>query len=168
MIALNMVTGYHDGWRWGWRGFLMFGPFWLFAVVFALLGRCSIVIDDMAIAKHLFGYTWEKIRWDELGCAKVRSVRTRMGTLTVFVLEKKAVIATSKKRRLWFTDEVDMLGNLIGKINRALLQSRIPVYDERFGKTIELRQLPAIIEPARHELEATLRTKAARRQPHER
>ena len=150
MIALNLVTGYQSGWRYGLRGFLAFAPFWLFAAAFALFGRCSIVVDDTAIAKRLFGYTWEKIRWDELGCAKVSSVCTRRGALTVFAFENKLTTASTKQKRLWFTNEVEMFSRLTFKINRTLVKDHIPVYDERYGKVTALYQLPQIFELIHH------------------
>jgi len=140
--VLSVSVWRQNGWKSGLEAFSLLVPFWCFAAAVVLLMRSDIVVDDLSIARRLFGWNWQRVRWDDLARVRLRTISTRAGMRTIFFLEK----ITSKPKRLCFTNEVDMLGQLLGRINQVISANHVPVSDERAGNAVELQQIPLVVQ----------------------
>ncbi|WP_130619336.1 hypothetical protein [Dyella amyloliquefaciens] len=121
---------------------------WTYIWCLSLVAFSDTSVDTSQVCRRSYGSTWAAARWSDVRLVAVREVSKGRGVPETF----KAIQVIGKvrsrfplwsRRRLLLDTRVEMPGQLITALNRAIAQHDIPVESQdRWGVTVTVASIP--------------------------
>lgn len=111
--------------------YMAFTVFFIFLLIFTVKSGADIIIDEEAISRCRFGWTLQKIRWDNIQLIRSRPYyhparRRIVKVISIFPL-KKRILRMSPSGLMSFSDQAKSADKLMHFINNYSAQHKIKI-----------------------------------------
>jgi hypothetical protein len=145
MIFVSVLGIQRSGLDKGMPWFTFFSLFILYQAVLLLGGASDIVVDDECICRELYGWTWKKMRWDNISRIDAFTVFDRSRGINVMAYNifpiVKSKIRLFPSGKIIFTDNFIGMELLLETINKYASKYDVKMQTKKDGKMTTVSQL---------------------------